>query len=120
MSSNFIQCGAHAASMCSGLRNNTCWLVPPSGRPNNTTSRFFGALTAKAGGEVLYGPMILYSLIHGTLKLTDDQISITSRVLLKYAGTDKSLAVPAGDQGRTAVLPVIARPAILVFDPGHG
>jgi hypothetical protein len=29
----------------------------------------------KAGEEVLYGPMIIYSLIHGTLKLIEDQIS---------------------------------------------
>jgi hypothetical protein len=35
----------------------------------------FGALTAKAGGEILYGPMIIYSLIHGSLKLIEDQIS---------------------------------------------
>ena len=34
-----------------------------------------GKLTAKAAGEVLYGPMIIYSLIHGTLKLIEDQIS---------------------------------------------
>ena len=37
--------------------------------------KIFGALTSKAGGEVLYGPMIIYSLIHGTLKLIDEQIS---------------------------------------------
>ena len=34
-----------------------------------------GALTPKAGGEVLCGPMIIYSLIHGTLKLIEEQIS---------------------------------------------
>ena len=38
-------------------------------------SKIFGALTAKDGGEALYGPMIIYSLIHGTLKLIDEQIS---------------------------------------------
>jgi hypothetical protein len=37
--------------------------------------KIIGALTPKAGGEVLYGPMIIYSLIHGTLKLIDEQIS---------------------------------------------
>ena len=37
--------------------------------------KIFGALTPKAGGEVLYGPMIIYSLIHGSLKLIEDQIS---------------------------------------------
>ena len=35
----------------------------------------FGALTTKAGGEVLYGPMVIYSQIHGTLKFIDEQIS---------------------------------------------
>ena len=34
-----------------------------------------GALSSKAGGEVLCGPMIIYSLIHGTLKLIEEQIS---------------------------------------------
>jgi hypothetical protein len=34
-----------------------------------------GALTSKTGGEVLYGPMAIYSLIHGTLKLIEEQIS---------------------------------------------
>jgi len=37
--------------------------------------KIMGALTPKAGGEALYGPMIIYSLIHGTLKLIDEQIS---------------------------------------------
>ena len=37
--------------------------------------KIMGALTPKAGGEVLYGPMTIYSLIHGTLKLIDEQIS---------------------------------------------
>jgi len=37
--------------------------------------KIFGALTPKAGGEILYGPMIIYSLIHGILKLIEEQIS---------------------------------------------
>jgi hypothetical protein len=37
--------------------------------------RIIGELTPKAGGEVLYGPMIIYSLIQGTLKLIEDRIS---------------------------------------------
>jgi hypothetical protein len=36
--------------------------------------KIFGELTAKPGGEILYGPMIIYSLIHGTLKLIEDRI----------------------------------------------
>jgi len=34
-----------------------------------------GALTPKAGEEVLYGPMVIYSLIHGTLKTIEERIS---------------------------------------------
>jgi len=37
--------------------------------------KIIGELTPKAGGEVLYGPIIIYSQIHGTLKLIDEQIS---------------------------------------------
>jgi len=37
--------------------------------------KIIGALTPKTGGEALYGPMIIYSLIHGTLMLIDEQIS---------------------------------------------
>jgi hypothetical protein len=37
--------------------------------------KIIGALTLKDGGEVLYGPIIIYSLIHGTLKLINEQIS---------------------------------------------
>jgi hypothetical protein len=37
--------------------------------------KIMGALIPKAGGEVLYGPMVIYSLIHGTLKLIEEQIS---------------------------------------------
>ena len=37
--------------------------------------KILGALSSKAGGEVLYGPLVIYSLIHGTLRLIDEQIS---------------------------------------------
>jgi len=37
--------------------------------------KIIGVLTTKAGEEVLYGPMVIYSLIHGNLKLIEDQIS---------------------------------------------
>jgi hypothetical protein len=36
--------------------------------------KMIGQLTPKAGGEILYGPIIIYSLIHGTLKLIRDAI----------------------------------------------
>ena len=34
-----------------------------------------GELQTKAAGEVTYGPMVIYSLVHGSLKFIDDQIS---------------------------------------------
>lgn len=37
--------------------------------------KIIGEIASRAGGEVLYGPMIIYSLIHGTLKLIEDRIS---------------------------------------------
>ena len=37
--------------------------------------KIMGVLTPKAGGEVLYGPIVIYSLIHGTLKLIEEQTS---------------------------------------------
>ncbi|MGD9133206.1 MAG: hypothetical protein PVF78_06150 [Desulfobacterales bacterium] len=37
--------------------------------------KIMGAVTPKAGGEILYGPIVIYSLIHGTLKLIEEQIS---------------------------------------------
>jgi len=36
--------------------------------------KIIGKLTPGAGGEVLYGPIIIYSLIHGTLSLISDPI----------------------------------------------
>jgi hypothetical protein len=37
--------------------------------------KIMGALTSRAGGEVLYGPVVIYSLIHGSLMLIEEQIS---------------------------------------------
>jgi len=37
--------------------------------------KIIGELTTASGGEVLFGPIIIYSLIHGTLKLIDERIS---------------------------------------------
>jgi hypothetical protein len=34
-----------------------------------------GYLQAKAGGEVVYGPLVMYSMVHGSLKFIDDHIS---------------------------------------------
>lgn len=45
--------------------------------------KIFGALAPKAGGEVLYGPMTIYSLIHGTLKLIKEQISSVDKTKIE-------------------------------------
>jgi hypothetical protein len=37
--------------------------------------KIIGELATKADGEVLFGPMIIYSLVEGTLKLIGEQIS---------------------------------------------
>ncbi len=37
-------------------------------------NKIVGALTQKESGEDLFGPMVLYSMIHNTLKLIDEQI----------------------------------------------
>jgi hypothetical protein len=59
--------------------------------------KIFGALTTKAGGEVLYGPMIIYSLIHGTLKLIDEPVSSFDKTKIELvqqvaAGKQKAAA----------------------------
>ena len=59
--------------------------------------KIFGHLTTKAGGEVSYGPMIIYSLIHGTLKLIDEQISSFDKTKIELiqqvtAGKQKAAA----------------------------
>jgi hypothetical protein len=59
----------------------------------------FGALTTKAGGEVLYGPMVIYSQIHGTLKLIDEQISSFDKPkieLIQQVATGKQKAAAEG------------------------
>jgi hypothetical protein len=61
--------------------------------------KIFGVLKAKAGGEVLYGPMIIYSLIHGTLKFIDEQISSFDKTkieLLQQVAAGKQKAAVEG------------------------
>ena len=59
--------------------------------------KIIGALTPKAGSEVLYGPMIIFSLIHGTLKLIEDRISSFDKTKIEFiqqvaAGKKKAAA----------------------------
>jgi hypothetical protein len=61
--------------------------------------KILGALTAKSGGEILYGPMIIYSLIHGTLKLIEEQISSfdkTKMELVQQVAAGKQKAAVEG------------------------
>ena len=46
--------------------------------------KIIGALAPKAGGEVLYGPTIIYSMIHGTLKLIEEQISSFDKTKIEF------------------------------------
>jgi len=36
--------------------------------------KIIGALTKKESGEIIFGPMVIYSIIHNTLKLIDQQV----------------------------------------------
>ncbi len=61
--------------------------------------KIFGALSSKAGGEVLYGPMVMYSLIHGTLKLIDEQVSSFDKGKIEFVqqvATGKQKAAAEG------------------------
>ena len=46
--------------------------------------KIFGELAPGASGEVVYGPMIIYSLIHGTLKLIEEPISSFDQTKIEY------------------------------------
>ena len=37
--------------------------------------KIIGQLSPQPGGAILYGPMVIYSLIHGSLKLIEEQVS---------------------------------------------
>lgn len=57
--------------------------------------QIFGALAPKGAGEVLFGPMVIYSLIHGSLKLIEEQISSFDKVKIEFiqqvaAGKEKA------------------------------
>jgi hypothetical protein len=44
----------------------------------------FGALTAKEGGEKLYGPMVIFSLVDNSLRMLDDKISSFDRQKVEF------------------------------------
>jgi len=56
-----------------------------------------GAFIQKESGEELFGPLVIYSIIHNTLKLIDDQISIMDKGKIEFVhnvavGKDKGSA----------------------------
>jgi hypothetical protein len=61
--------------------------------------KIIGALTPKSGEEVLYGPMIIYSLIHGTLKLVEDQISSSDKTKIELIQQVAAGKQKAADEG---------------------
>ena len=61
--------------------------------------KIFGALTPKAGEEVMYGPMIIYSLIHGTLKLVKEQISSFDKTKIELIQQIAAGKQKAADEG---------------------
>ena len=46
--------------------------------------KIVGALTKKESGEDMFGPMVLYSIIHNTIKLIDQQIGISDREKIEF------------------------------------
>ena len=43
-----------------------------------------GALTKKENGEIIFGPMVIYSIIHNTLKLIDQQVSSFDKEKMEF------------------------------------
>jgi hypothetical protein len=43
-----------------------------------------GALTKKESGEIVFGPIVIYSIIHNTLKLIDQQISSFDKEKMEF------------------------------------
>jgi hypothetical protein len=61
--------------------------------------KIIGRLIPKAGGEILFGPMIIYSLIHGSLKVIEDQISSFDKTkidLIQQVAAGKQKAAAEG------------------------
>ena len=61
--------------------------------------KMIGALTTKAGEEVLYGPLVIYSLIHGTLKLIEDRISSFDKTKIELIQQIAAGKQKAADEG---------------------
>ncbi len=49
--------------------------APPPKAFRMSNYKIIGALTEKDGGEILFGPLVIYSVIHNVIRLIDKQIS---------------------------------------------
>jgi hypothetical protein len=61
--------------------------------------KIVGALTQKPSGEVLFGPMVLYSIIHNYLKLIETQTGSFDREKLEFIQKIASGKEPASSEG---------------------
>lgn len=61
--------------------------------------KIVGALTQKQNGEVLFGPMVLYSIIHNSLKLIETQTGSFDREKIEFFQKVASGKEPASSEG---------------------
>jgi hypothetical protein len=72
---------------------------PPPKAFELSRHKIIGQRSPQAGGEVLYGPMVIYSLIQGSLKLIEEQISSSDKPkieLVRQIAADKQKAAVEG------------------------
>ena len=74
--------------------------------------KIVGALTKKESGEVLYGPMALYSIIHNTIKLIDQQIGSSDREKIEFVQQVASGKEQASSEG-SSVFQYLKKTALL-------
>ena len=61
------------------------WATARRQNPSESTHhKIVGALTQKQSGEVFFGPMVLYSIIHNSLKLIETQTGSFDREKIEF------------------------------------
>lgn len=58
--------------------------LPPPKAMEIINHKIVGALTQKDDGEILFGPIIIYSIVYNILKLIDEQISSLDKEKMEY------------------------------------
>ena len=58
-----------------------------------------GALTKKESGEIIFGPMVIYSIIHNSLKLIDQQVGSFDKGKMEFVHQVASGKEKAGAEG---------------------